>query len=868
MKVTRRQLRQHLRKILLESNPGQSIIPSSVADLGTTKVLDLYDASSGTISTPDLVNALVNGVKTGEGQKLGIVGEDLAITLSMIQEYFGDGVIKSANTNQWQNPEVMGNEFGVPTGAGDSFGVDIWASKKTGDCSNDLREVVKTGNILDISDVGVAISMKLSITTAAGGLKKQSPSFKTVAGMKKMSLYLALEWLIANSKVDEMPGIMGANTWEDAVTDKLTALGITTFKYSLDAINGSFNPLSVIGSNEPTTETGITKTLTVDELATIGRTVSDNFFISGNESQLRYKLTQSGNANALSPVKDQSQEVISITINKDDLADLFNAKLTRSEPHTAASLDQFFDGLADITLSGNTLSGPRRKLHLLGYMLNVLNNSNANQIATFTLNIPAAFGTKKINVNQRLQSVAYQTFTSTFNDAISYDIFNKFSYDIGAITPEFVLLKMSANNQPFGITITYDVASEVVTEPTEAVSGLSSANYKLPPAVVLRLPPIDVIDLPIMRLLDTPSSKLAAKLKQAKADLDGTTFPQWFTDMMGSVTNVMRDSSYRLLQIEKSDDLTYAIDESVKAAQDVSKAAAAYIATAPASSNPLLAAIAANNNATAAAEKQKEIIKTWKDTLSAFFLRIQEAPSTSGTQLSKIQKHFIEIIKSNNTVIQNQYTQFIKEINKIIKKIKAQQQPANVVDNPVAITEIQTIINTLNKIKVDLSVFPHGTLKTGYEQIISGHIDLFTKLQDIKVTSNATEYLARLNENMELESKILNTKMPLVTMFHKIAIHSVIGIISMSTGFVTKSPDLIESFADSLNQINQALLGSINFMQNINTGKITQLPQPSKLEPRTIQALNSQQSQISIGNVAADSRIYENILKELLKYTK
>jgi len=46
------------------------------------------------------------------------------------------------------------------------------------------------------------------------------------------------------------------------------------------------------------------------------------------------------------------------------------------------------------------------------------------------------------------------------------------------------------------------------------------------------------------------------------------------------------------------------------------------------------------------------------------------------------------------------------------------------------------------------------------------------------------------------------------------------------------------------------------------------LPQSKKLEPRTMQALNSQQNQISIGNVAAESRIYENILKELFKYSK
>ena len=50
--------------------------------------------------------------------------------------------------------------------------------------------------------------------------------------------------------------------------------------------------------------------------------------------------------------------------------------------------------------------------------------------------------------------------------------------------------------------------------------------------------------------------------------------------------------------------------------------------------------------------------------------------------------------------------------------------------------------------------------------------------------------------------------------------------------------------------------------------KVIQLQQPDGLESRTMQALNSQQSQISIGNVAAESRIYENILKELLKYTK
>ena len=43
---------------------------------------------------------------------------------------------------------------------------------------------------------------------------------------------------------------------------------------------------------------------------------------------------------------------------------------------------------------------------------------------------------------------------------------------------------------------------------------------------------------------------------------------------------------------------------------------------------------------------------------------------------------------------------------------------------------------------------------------------------------------------------------------------------------------------------------------------------PSGQESRTVQALNTQQSQISKGNVAAESKIYEKILQELLKYSK
>lgn len=247
------QLRFLLKSILKESYEVSDI---ETAAVNTNEKLEYSDVLDGT--NYKLIQKVTKGTASPlafdliGGKRIGDFGEQ------KLKAYAKSGISPSGigknynpalaeDTNTWVDttlysalaPSAVGGAItGRPGGSADSVGADLWIPTMAG------WEAYATASVgvLNLTLCGAAYSMKMSAaTTQAGDETVQPTKFVTEQGIADVGYLIVYKYLYENNLLGDTDRdkLTSTSGFKDVINKKLIAMNINTVKYNGGAANGS-----------------------------------------------------------------------------------------------------------------------------------------------------------------------------------------------------------------------------------------------------------------------------------------------------------------------------------------------------------------------------------------------------------------------------------------------------------------------------------------------------------------------------------------------------------------------------------------------------------------------------------------------------
>jgi len=257
MKVTRRQFKLLLERILKETYSVSDIETQPLTQAEKSKYSDvlprghkykiIQKVSKGTDSP--LAFDLIGGKRIGDfgEQKLKAYAK-AAVSPSGIETYNHQ---RAEDTNAWVAatlymslaPSAVGGAVtGRPGGGADSVGADLWIPSMAANQGWGANATAAAG-ILNLTLCGVAYSMKMSAATTQSGDETVQPTkFVKHEGIADVGYLLVYKYLYESGQFSsgvDPKDLTSTSRFKEAINKKLVSMGIRTVKYNGGAANGS-----------------------------------------------------------------------------------------------------------------------------------------------------------------------------------------------------------------------------------------------------------------------------------------------------------------------------------------------------------------------------------------------------------------------------------------------------------------------------------------------------------------------------------------------------------------------------------------------------------------------------------------------------